>query len=313
MKILSQVDLSNEEVQRLKSVVSDLDVVVAPGEEQEIKEVVDADIFFGRIPRSVFIAGKKLKWVQVFGAGVETQFFSEMTQSDVILCNTSGAYNQTMADQAFALILGISRGVAMFERNRPKKIWGRTGMLRQLGGQTLGIIGLGNIGSEIARRGKAFGMKVIAADVRDMACPDFVDQLCNLNNLDDVLKNADYMVLIVPLTDKTKGMIGAKEFSKMKPTAYFINVARGPLVDESALINALKTGVIAGAGLDVFAVEPLPQDSELWDMENVVMTPHIGGLSPETRSVSFEIFFDNFKKFVKGEPLSCVVDKQRQF
>ena len=121
------------------------------------------------------------------------------------------------------------------------------------------------------------------------------------------------MVLIVPLTDKTRGMIGAKELSKMKPTAYLINVGRGPLVDEPALINALKTGVIAGAGLDVFMVEPLPADSELWDMENVVMTPHIGGLSPETRAISYEIFLENFKKFVKGEPLRNVVDKQRQF
>jgi len=313
MKILSQVDLSSEEIQRLKSIVPELGVVAAPGEEQELKEVADADIFFGRIPRSVFLAGKNLKWVQVFGAGVETQFFPEMTQSNVILCNTSGAYNQTMADQAFALILGISRGIAMFERNRPKKIWGRTGVLRQLGGQTLGIIGLGNIGGEIARRGKAFGMKVIAADLRDMECPEYVDQLCKLDKLDDVLTKSDYMVLIVPLTDKTRGMIGAKELSKMKPTAYLINIGRGPLVDEPALINALKTGVIAGAGLDVFAVEPLPQDSELWNMENVVMTPHIGGLSPETRSISFEIFFENFKRFVKGEPLRNVVDKQRQF
>ena len=313
MKILSQVELSDEEIVRLKSALPGLEVVVAPGEEQELKEVADTDIFFGRIPRSVFIAGKKLKWVQVFGAGVETLFFPEMTQSDVILCNTSGAYNQTMADQAFALILGISRGVATSERNRPKRIWGRTTMLRQLGGQTLGIIGLGNIGGEIARRGKAFGMKVIAADIKDMVCPDFVDQLCKLDDLDEILKNADYLVLIVPLTDRTKGMIGAKEISKMKPTAHLINVGRGSLVDESALINALKTGIIAGAGMDVFEKEPLPPDSELWDMENVVMTPHIGGLSPETRAISFEIFFENFKRFVKGEPFRNVVDKQRQF
>jgi phosphoglycerate dehydrogenase-like enzyme len=313
MKIVSQVELSNEEIDRLKSVVSGLEVVVATEEDQELEEIADADIFFGRIPQSVFIAGKNLKWVQVFGAGVETQFFPEMVQSDVILASTSGAYNQTMADQAFALILGISRGIAMFERKRLKKQWGRTKSLRQLAGQTLGIIGLGNIGGEIARRGKAFGMKVIAADIKDMECPAFVDQLCRLDNMDEVLKNADYLVIIVPLTDKTRGMIGDAEIKKMKPTAHLINIGRGPLVNEPALINALKTGIIAGAGLDVFMNEPLPPESEFWDMENVVMTPHIGGLSPETRAISFEIFLENFRRFINGEPLRSVIDKQRQF
>jgi phosphoglycerate dehydrogenase-like enzyme len=313
MKILSQVTLSNEEIERLKSVLPGLEVVVETGIEGELREVEDADIFFGRIPREVFIKGKNLKWVQVFGAGVETQFFPELVQSDAILCNTSGAYNQTMADQAFALILGISRGVAMSERNRPKRAWGQTRVLRQLGGQTLGIIGLGNIGCEIARRGKAFGMNVLASDLMVNECPVFVDKLWGLDNMDEVLKESDYLVLIVPLTDKTRGMIGAEQLKKMKPTAHLINVGRGPLVDETALINALKTGVIAGAGLDVFMVEPLPADSELWDMENVVMTPHIGGLSPETRAISYEIFLENFKKFVKGEPLRNVVDKKRQF
>jgi len=313
MKIVSQVELSNEEIERLKAVVSGLEVVVAPEEEREIKEIADAEIFFGRITQSVFVAGKKLKWVQVFGAGVETQFFPEMVQSDIILTSTSGAYNLTMADQAFALILGISRGIAMFERKRPSKKLERTRSLRQLAGQTLGIIGLGNIGSEIARRGKAFGMKVIAADIREMECPDFVDRLCRLDKMDEVLENADYLVVIVPLTDKTKGMIGDTEIRKMKPTAHLINIGRGPIIDEPSLINALKTGIIAGAGLDVFFTEPLPPESEFWEMENVVMTPHIGGLSPETRAMSFEMFLDNFKRYINDEPLISLIDKQRQF
>lgn len=313
MKILSQVELEEKEIERLKAELPGLEVVVAPSIEKEMEEIVDADIFFGRIPQSVFIAGKKLKWVQVFGAGVETQFFPELVNSNVILTNTSGAYNYTMADQAFALILAISRGIAMFERNRKQRIWGRTTKLRQLAGQTLGVIGLGNIGGEIAKRGKAFGMKVIAVDIRDIECPSYVDQLCKIDNLDDVLRQSDYLVLVVPLTNLTRGMIGREELRKMKPTAYLINIGRGPLVDEKALIEALKTGIIAGAGLDVFEKEPLPPDSELWDMENVVMSPHVGGLSPETRALSFEIFLENFKRFISNKPLRNVVDKQRQF
>lgn len=313
MKILSQVELEEKEIERLKAELPGLEVVVAPSIEKEMEEIVDADIFFGRIPRSVFIAGKKLKWVQVFGAGVETQFFPELVNSNVILTNTSGAYNYTMADQAFALILAISRGIAMFERNRKQRIWGRTTMLRQLAGQTLGVIGLGNIGGEIAKRGKAFGMKVIAVDIRDIECPSYVDQLCKIDNLDDILRQSDYLVLVVPLTNLTRGMIGREELRKMKPTAYLINIGRGPLVDEKALIEALKTGIIAGAGLDVFEKEPLPPDSELWDMENVVMSPHVGGLSPETRTLSFEIFLENFKRFISNKPLRNVIDKQRQF
>jgi len=313
MKILSQIELKDDEINRLKEVAPDLEVVVAPSVDQELKEIADTDIFLGRIPQSVFVAAKQLKWIQVIGAGVETQIFPELIQSDVILTNTSGAFNQVMADHAFALILAISRGIAIFEKNRKQKSWTRIGTLHQLSGKTLGIIGLGNIGLEIAKRGKAFGMKVIACDIREMESPPFVDQLWGLQDLDRVLRQSDYLVLIPPLTSKTRGMIGTVELCKMKSTAYLINIGRGPLVDEVALIDALKDGVIAGAGLDVFVNEPLPPNSELWEMENVVMTPHVGGLSPESRTFSFEIFLENLKSFVAGEPMRNVVDKQRQF
>ena len=314
MKILSQVQLKDEEILRLKEVAPDTEIVVGGHDAEEmIKEVADADIFFGRISRPIFLAAKKLKWVQVFGAGVETCLFPEMIASDVTLTNTSGAFNQVMADQAFGLILAISRGIAYFVRKQAQKEWARSRTFHQLAGQTLGIVGLGNIGSELARRGKAFGMKVVAADLRSMECPEFLDELYTLDDLDKVLGQADYLVIVVPLTTETRGMIGAKEIGKMKSTAYLVNIGRGPVVDENALIDALKSGVIAGAGLDVFAKEPLPPESELWEMDNVVITPHMGGLAPETRDISFEIFLDNFGKFTRGEELRNVVNKQLQF
>lgn len=313
MKILSQIRLKDEEIEKLKEVVPDLKVVVARGMDDALKEIVDSDIFFGRIPRPVFLAAKRLRWVQVFGAGVETCIFPELIQSDVILTNTSGAFNQVMADHAFALILAISRGIAFFVRNQSQRAWKRAGPLHQLAGQSLGIIGLGNIGCEIARRGKAFGMEVAAADARSMECPAFVDQLWGVKDMDRVLEQSDYLVITAPLTPETRGMIGAAELRKMKPTAHLINIGRGAIVDEAALIDALKNGVIAGAGLDVFDKEPLPQDSEFWDMENVVISPHMGGLAPETRAISFEIFLENLKKFVAGEPLRNVVNKHHGY
>ncbi len=312
MKILSQVKLSDEEVERLKAVTAGVKVVMAEREDA-LREMADSDIYFGRIQQPLFVAAKKLRWVQVFGAGVESCMFPELVRSDVILTNTSGAFNNVMADHAFGLILSISRGIAHFVRSQSQKVWARGRTFHQLAWQTLGVIGLGNIGCEIARRGKAFGMKVVAADVRSMECPMFVDQLCDMKDIDRVLEQADYLVVVVPLTPETRGLIGAAELRKMKPTAHLINIGRGPVIDESALIEALKTEVIAGAGLDVFEKEPLPPESELWEMDNVVVSPHMGGLAPETRATSFEIFLENFKKFVAGEPLRNVIDKKRQF
>jgi len=314
MKILSQVELKDEEIARLKAVVPDLEVlVVGRSMDDALKEISDSDIFFGRIPRPLFLAAKRLRWVQAFGAGVETCIFPELVQSDVVLTNTSGAFNQVMADHAFALILAIGRGIAQCVRVQSQKVWKRIRTLRQLAGQTLGVIGLGNIGREIARRGKAFGMKVVAADVRSMERPAFVDELWDIKDIDRVLEESDYLVIAAPLTPETRGMVGAAELHKMKPTAHLINIGRGAIIDEAALIDALKNGVIAGAGLDVFEKEPLPPDSELWDMENVIISPHIGGAAPESRTLSFEIFLDNFRKFVAGEPLRNVVDKYRGY
>lgn len=313
MKILSQVKLEDVEIKRLKTVVPCLDVVVALSIDDALKEIVDSDIFFGRIPRPVFLEAKLLRWVQVRGAGVETCIFPELVESDVILTNTSGAYNHAMADHAFALILAMSREIARCVRTQPQKVWQRGRTAQQLAGQTLGIIGLGNIGCEIAIRGRAFGMKVAAADARSMGCPAFVDELWGVENLDRVLEQSDYIAIAAPLTAETKGMIGPTQLRKMKPTARLVNIGRGPIINEAALIDALKNGVIAGAGLDVFEKEPLPPDSELWDMENVIITPHMGGQAPETGAIAFEIFLENLKRFVSGEPLRNVVDKNRGY
>jgi phosphoglycerate dehydrogenase-like enzyme len=314
MKILSQIELKDEEIEGLKTAAPDLEVVVAGlSMDDALKEIVDSDIFLGRIPRPVFLAAERLRWVQAFGAGVETCIFPELVQSDVILTNTSGAHSQTMADHAFALILAISRGIARCVRDQSQRVWRRIRTFRQLAGQTLGVIGLGNIGCEIARRGKAFGMKVVALDVKSMECPAFVDELWDVKDIDQVLEQSDYLVIAAPLTSETRSMISAAELRKMKPTAHLINIGRGPIIDEAALIDALKNGVIAGAGLDVFEKEPLPPDSELWDMENVIITPHMGGAAPETRVLSFEIFLENLKKFVVGEPLKNVVNKYRGY
>ena len=313
MKIVVQEGLSSEEMARLTSLFPDMDVVTAESEDEALEAIVDAEIYFGRIPRSVFLKANKLRWIQVFGAGVETQLFPELIESDVILTCTSGAFNNVVADHAFALILAIARHIPTHVRNQDKGIWDRSGVCHQIAGQTVGIIGLGNIGSEIAKRAHVFGMKVLAVDMRSMECPDFVDRLCGLKDMDKVLKNADYLVVIVPLTKKTRGMIGAAELSKMKPTANLINVGRGPIVDQAALIDALKNGVIAGVGTDVFENEPIEPESELWNLKNVVMTPHIAGPAPESRAASFEIFLENIKRFLAGEDMISVIDKREGF
>ena len=183
MKIVSQVELEDEEIKKLKAIVPDLEVVLARGVDDALAEIPDTDIFLGRIPQALFREARQLKWVQSFGAGVETCMFPEFIESDITLTNTSGAHIHTMSDHAFALILSISRGIANSVKNQLRNAWIQAADLCQLAGQTLGIVGLGNIGCEIARRGKAFGMRVLAADIRSMECPVFVDQLFGIQDL----------------------------------------------------------------------------------------------------------------------------------
>jgi phosphoglycerate dehydrogenase-like enzyme len=184
----------------------------------------------------------------------------------------------------------------------------------ELQGKTMLIVGMGGIGTQIAKRANAFGVRVMAVDPNEAIIkPAFVFSLERPATMMERIPQADVVVLACPLTKETKGMFGASQFGAMKKSAQFINIARGGLVDQQALLDALKKGAIAGAGMDVTDPEPLPDGSPLWNMPNVVISPHLGGQSPGASDRQWRLFRENIRRFVAGEPLLCVVDKQRGY
>lgn len=314
MKILISYIPGAELIEIVKSSVPKDEVVTVSSRAEMSDEIADTEVTFGGISRELFLSAKKLKWIQTASVGVDGMLFPELIESDVIITNTRGIRDVAMANHVFAMILAFSRRLNMFIRQQQEKIWGMLPMgMGDVEGETLGVVGLGCIGEEIAKRGKSFYMRVIAVDQADKDKPEFVDELYKTERLSYLLSESDYVVNSLPLTPQTRALFGEEQFSVMKSNAYFINISRGPIVKESALIEALKSEKIAGAGLDVFEKEPLSAESPLWGMQNVIITPHAAGSLPYKDRKIFEFFSENLKRYVSGQPLLNVVNKRMGF
>jgi phosphoglycerate dehydrogenase-like enzyme len=277
-----------------------------------VDDLESAEVILGGISREEFRMARNLRWIQATGAGVDGLLFPELVESDVILTNASGVHPIPIAEHTFALILAITRGlIKSFEGKRRKEWLHNEVFIDELYGKTIGIIGYGRIGQGIARLARGFGMRVIGLK-RDPGKEVEVkpDVLLGKDSLDILLKESDVVVIIVPLTKETYHMIGERELRLMKPTSILINVARGKVVDESALIKALKEKWIFSAGLDVFETEPLPPESELWGLDNVVITPHIAGLNPHYTDRLLDIFIRNLQAYPDISKMINVVDKR---
>jgi phosphoglycerate dehydrogenase-like enzyme len=270
-------------------------------------EVIQA----GHWSEELWQSAPRLAWVQSGGAGVERFLTPEFVASPIILTNAQGVYAIPIADHVMAFVLGFSRQLNHLVRRQIDAKWAGWGEfpLDELTDKTLGIVGLGGIGSEVARRAKAFGMRVIAVRRRPGKPTENVDEVRGADELVWLLRESDFVALCTALTPATRHLIGAEELRRMRPSAYLINIGRGGLVDEEALTSALRDEVIAGAGLDVFEQEPLPADSPLWDMSNVMITPHVAGDSPRSHERFMALFCENLRRYVAGEPLLNLVDK----
>ncbi len=249
-----------------------------------------------------------LRWVHTISAGVDHLLFPELRDSDAILTNASGVFNVPIAETVMAYILAVVKRLPEFWTLQREHRWEKL-PLRELRGLTVGIIGLGDIGTEVARLCRAFGMRVLGLRRRP-APSDVADEVLPPERLHDLLARSDFVVIAVPLTAQTRGMIGRAELAAMKPDAWLINISRGAIVDEEALVEALQAGRIGGACLDVFAQEPLPPESPLWDLPNVIITPHNSWSSPHIEEREIDLFLENLRRYVAGEPLLNVVDKQ---
>lgn len=280
--------------------------------------IPDADIYMGWLGAEAFAAAKQLKWIQSPSSGVNMFLdIPALREGDVLLTSASGTHAAAVAESAIGMILAITRGLWRAILDRPQKLW-RPQPIRakmvELTGSTLGIIGCGAIGRALAQRAKGFDMRVVAVDLYPSPGTPNVDEFWGLDRLDDLLAISDYVVVLVPFTPQTVNMIDAAQLAKMKPSAILVGISRGGIINQDALVDALRSGQLAYAALDVFMPEPLPAESPLWEVENLLMAPHIAGGTQLEGKYIIEIFTENLKRFLAGTlPLRNQVNKQAGF
>jgi phosphoglycerate dehydrogenase-like enzyme len=333
--VLVTVPLGEDFMARLAAVDPRVRVSLAPpelrrwlrgerAEEPELMAKVDhqareylepAEVLVGwlQLPRHVRARAPRLRWVQSLSAGIERA--DPELYRDLIVTNASGVAAPAMAEYVIAVMLMFAKGFLRMLRNQLAHRWDRRLEAFELGGKTCGIVGMGAIGGEVAQRAKALAMRVLGLRRSTAPRPTdrYADALLTPADLPRLLAESDYVVLAAPLTPETRHLIGAAELHQMKRTAVLINVGRGALVDEEALVAALREGIIRGAALDVFEREPLPPDSPLWDLENVLVTPHFSAGGDRYAERAAELVCDNLRRYLAGEPLRNVVDLERGY
>ena len=293
-------------------------VADAPSEsarrEALLKEVSDADAIIGNPSHEVVRAAKKLKWVQIASAGVKPYLHPELVNSDAVMTNAKTLSSAAIADHAFSMLLAFTRKINYFIKVQPKEGWERKNFeLQELYNKTAVVVGTGGIGSNVARRAKAFGMKVIGVDPEEFPQRLIFDRMVYPDRLDQVVPEADVVFLCVPHTKDSEGMFGANQFELMKRGSYFIAVSRGKIYNQAALIKALDSNRLAGAGLDVTDPEPLPKGNPLWQFDNVIITPHVATQGESGTPLRLKLYKENIARFAAGEQLRNVVDMVKEY
>jgi phosphoglycerate dehydrogenase-like enzyme/glyoxylase-like metal-dependent hydrolase (beta-lactamase superfamily II) len=328
-------DVMPARLAELKRVAPEVEFIPVKNAADAAKNVEDADAVIGFCSADLVKNGNNLRWIQTAHAGVDGDLSPELTASKITLTNLQRIHGPNSADQTFALLLGLTRELQpdiLTNRPRPRRVpqdpdskepipragpedprAGRPESRQELHGKTMLVVGLGGIGNQVARRAHAFGMRVAAVDPKQMERPAYVFSLDKPARLTELLPKADVVVLACPLTSETRGLIGAEQLKAMKKTAYLINVARGGVVKTDDLVAALQQKQIGGAGLDVTDPEPLPPTHVLKRLPNCIITPRIGGQSPEVKERQWRLWRENVRRFVAGEPLLCVVDKAKGY
>ncbi len=340
MKLVIAPAVSEERLAKIRAVADPMLVINARDEQQALAQIADADAVFGYLTPPLLQAAKKLRWAQSPTASMEKYLYPELIASHVVVTNMRGIFSDVIADHVFSFILCFAKNFHTYIRQQTRAEWQMLGRdANELPGYagpgevhpsdraaitladcTLAVIGMGGIGAESARRGLAFGMRVLGVDprfagvrgqesgIRDQ--PSDTIAVFPPDRLAEVLAQSDFVVIAAPHTPQTFKLFDRARIRQMKRTAFLINVGRGVIVDLADLTAALQAGEIAGAGLDVFEIEPLPKEHPLWRMENVLITPHCAAASPRMPERHLETLLENLRRFVAGQPLLNVVDKR---
>ena len=316
MRIVLGYPVEDRHIQQVQAIAPDAQIVAAA--QPEIPEaVLDADIFCGHakerpVPWDQVVARGRLQWIQSSAAGMDHCLTPEVVGSSIVVTSASGLFADQVAEQTLALLLGLLRGLPVFFRAAARKEFIRR-PTADLHGTTVGIAGFGGNGRRLAELLTHFRTRIWATDYFPIERPEYVERLLPPEQLPELLAACDILILCVPLTNQTRGMIDGPALALMPPGAVLINVARGPVVVESALVAALEAGHLSGAGLDVTEQEPLPPASRLWDLPNVLITPHTSGGSPGDDARIHTLFLENLRRYRDHEPLLNQVDPDRGY
>jgi phosphoglycerate dehydrogenase-like enzyme len=305
---------------RLSQEFRQVDVVHLPDYKRVDEEIGDVEIAIAwSIRPEQIAAAKKLRWIHSPAAAVHQLIFPELVNSDIILTNAREVHGPVVAEHVIALIFALAKKIPGSVRLQEKHVWGQQILwdeqprVREVAGATVGLMGLGSIGRAVAKSAKALGMRVIAVREHPEKGSDGADAVFGPAQIDEVFRQADYVVLAAPVTASTKAIANAERLAIMKADACLINVGRGPLVDEAALAAALRAKKIGGAALDVFPKEPLAADSPLWDVPDLLITPHTAALTDKLWERHFALFSENLRLYLAGQPLRAVVDKRKGY
>ncbi len=307
--VLVFANLDQEHIAQVRAVDPRIRVAAVTDRLKALELAPQAEVMVGwNIPREAVQRAPRLKWIHSTAAGVDQLLHPEVLAGEILVTSSSGIH-QPLVEHVFAMVLALTRRLHVAIRNQVARRWERRQAVGdEIRGKTMGVLGLGHIGAEIAEKAAVFGMRVIGTK-RTVAPVPHVDQVFPPEGLADVLRASDVVVVALPLTTQTRGLLGEPELRLMRRTAVLINIGRGAIVQEAALIRALQEGGIAGAGLDVFEREPLPADSPLWGMEQVIITPHVSGTSQHYWDAATPLLCENVRRYLTGAPLLNLVNK----
>jgi len=302
---------------QIKTAIPDWNIYMSTDSNDWDQHLQDAEVILGwqsKWDQQKLWSNDQLKWIQTWSAGVNSLPLQQLAAQNIQLTSANGVHSYPISETVFALMLALTRNIHTYIRNQINKGWNDSGNTLEMHNKTIGIIGVGAIGQEIAKLAKAFGMKVLGVRHSGKPAP-YVDEMYPQSELKNTLSQCDYVVITLPLTEDTYHLFDKTLFEKMKKSAFFINIGRGEIVKEDDLIAALQNGNIAGAGLDVFETEPLQQTSPLWEMDNVIITPHTSGATEHyAERVIEDIFLPNLKSYLENsQPTINTVHYQKGY
>lgn len=283
---------------------SDHKFIITNSYEKLFEELPDADILItGKFTEEMLAVSKNLKWVNALSAGVDNYNLDLFKNNNIIFTNSSGLHKIHMAEYAIMSMIMLARNMNFFMKNQHKKNWNYNIPQNEIFGKTLGILGLGAIGTQTAVYSKNLGMRVIGINSTGIIKDKHIDEAYTLKNIDTVLSQSDYIINLLPSNQETKHLLSLNKMKLMKKTSYFINMGRGDIIKTETLYEVLKNKIINGAISDVFEIEPLPEDSILWDLDNLIITPHICGASDTYLEKGLTLFIANFKNYLSGKDM----------